>query len=153
MSNGMDAFFTREKANNGVVVPLYLPDGTKSEHSLTIRGIDSDFFRQAEADARRKAMDITQLEDTLEKTKAIQEAKLQLIAALVIGWTFPEEATPLAVVNFLREAPQIANAVDQVASKRSLFFAQGSSSLPASQKPSSGSTKSHKDPSKASAPA
>lgn len=151
MKKGMDAFFTREKANSGVQVPLYLPDGTKSEHYLTIRGVDSDVFRQAEADARRAAMDLAQITDTLEKTKAIQEAKLRLIASLVISWTFEEECAEEAVVNFLREAPQIADAVDQIASKRSLFFGQGLSSSGRSPKPSSGSTRSRKAPSKPSA--
>lgn len=143
MNQGMESFFTREKANSGVEVPLWLPDGTKSEHFLTIRGVDSDAFRIAEADGRRKGMEISMITDTLEKAEAIQEAKLRLIAALVISWTFPQECTLESVVAFFREAPQIADAVDQVASRRSLFFAQRSSNLPSSPEVSSGSTNTH----------
>jgi len=78
----MEAFFTREKANEGIEVPLYLPSGEKSEHWLRIRGVDSDHFRLAEADSRRKAIDIATIEDTLERAKAIADAKLALIAEL-----------------------------------------------------------------------
>lgn len=127
MKEDMESFFTREKANSGVEVPLYRPDGTKSEHSIRIRGVDSDVFRAAEAEARRKGMDIAMVSDQEERAKAIQEAKLRLVASLVISWSFEKECTLDNVMEFFRNAPQIADAVDQVASKRSLFFAKGSS--------------------------
>ena len=47
-AGSMDAFFTRGKANEGVQLPLYLPDGSKSEHWVRILGVDSDIFRAAE---------------------------------------------------------------------------------------------------------
>lgn len=128
MSKDMESFFTREKANNGVEVPLYLPDGTKSEHHIVIRGVDSDVFREAESESRRKAMEIAMISDPVEKVQAIRDTKLRLICSLVISWTFEKECTQENVFEFLREAPQIADAIDQVASKRSLFFAQRSSS-------------------------
>lgn len=152
MRTGMESFFTRSKANNGIQLPLYLPDGTKSEHTFTIRGVDSDVFREADAEARRNAMDIAQITDMTERAEAIKEGKLRLIASLVMAWTFDQPCTPEAVVNFLREAPQLADAIDQVASRRSLFFAQGLSSSPSTRKRSSVSTKSRKAPSKRSAP-
>jgi predicted restriction endonuclease len=147
MTQGMESFYTREKANSGVEVPLYRPDGSKSEHHFLVRGVDSDVFRTAEAEARRKTMEIAMISDSLEKAKAIQTAKLTLIAHLVISWSFDQECTIENIVNFFREAPQIADAVDQVASKRALFFAQRSSNSETSQEPSSASTKSQKDPS------
>lgn len=140
MSKDMESFFTREKANNGVEVPLWRPDGTKSEHHILIRGVDSDVFRIAEAEARRKSIEISMVQDTLEKAQAIQDAKLILIAHLVISWTFEKECTIENIVSFFREAPQIADAVDQVASKRSLFFAQRLSSSPSTPEASSDST-------------
>ena len=30
----MEDFFTREKSNEGIIVPLGLPDGTPTEHGL-----------------------------------------------------------------------------------------------------------------------
>ena len=46
---GMSAFFTRDRANEGIELPLYLPNGRKSEHWLRVLGVDSDAFRLAEA--------------------------------------------------------------------------------------------------------
>lgn len=139
-SLGMEAFFTRERANEGIEIPLYLPDGTKTEHWLRIRGVDSDHFRLAEAESKRDAMRVAMIEDPLERAKAIADAKLNLIAALVISWSFEKECTLENVKEFFRQAPQIADAVDQVASKRALFFAKRSSSSLSTPKPSSGST-------------
>lgn len=137
---GMEAFYTRERANEGIEIPLYLPDGTKTEHWLRIRGIDSDHFRLAEAESKRDAMRVAMIEDPLERAKAIADAKLSLIAELVISWSFEKECTHENVKEFFRQAPQIADAVDQVASKRALFFAKRSSSSLSTPKPSSGST-------------
>lgn len=146
----MEAFFTREKANEGVEVPLYLPSGEKSNHWIRIRGVDSDHFRLAEADSRRQAMNIATIDDTLERAKAIADAKLALIAELVISWSFEQECTLENVKDFFRQAPQIADAVDQVASKRALFFGRGSSSSQSSLSQSSDSTKNQKGQSKPS---
>ena len=146
----MEAFFTREKANEGVEVPLYLPSGEKSNHWIRIRGVDSDHFRLAEADSRRQAMNIATIDDTLERAKAIADAKLALIAELVISWSFEQECTLENVKDFFRQAPQIADAVDQVASKRALFFGRGSSNSQSSLSQSSDSTKNQKDQSKPS---
>lgn len=128
MKNGMESFFTREKANTGVEVPLYLPSGEKSEHHLVIRGVDSDVFRAAESESRRKSILIAQIPEGPERDRAIEDAKLDLIVSLVISWTFDSPCTHENVAAFLREAPQISDAIDRVASKRSLFFAQKSSS-------------------------
>ena len=147
---GMEAFFTRERANEGVEIPLYTPDGTKTQHWIRIRGVDSDVFREAEANSKRDAFRVASMEDSLERAKAIQEAKLNLIAALVISWSFEKECTLENVKEFFRQAPQIADAVDQVASKRALFFAKRSSNSASTPKPSSGSTRSRKGRSKPS---
>lgn len=147
---GMEAFFTRERANEGVEIPLYTPDGTKSQHWLRIRGVDSDTFREAEANSKREAMRVAMLDDTQERAKAIADAKLTLLAALVIGWSFEKECSVENIKEFFRQAPQIADAVDQVASKRALFFGKRSSSLPSSPKPSSCSTKRRRGQSKPS---
>ncbi|ALH23697.1 hypothetical protein PaMx11_23 [Pseudomonas phage PaMx11] len=136
-ASGMEAFFTREKASLGVQLPLYAPTGEKTEHWLRIRGIDSDEFRAAEADARRDAMRVAAIEDLEERRLAIQDAQRALIATLVIGWSFEQECTHDNVMKFFREAPQIQDAVDKAASRRALFFANGSSDSPPSQSTSS----------------
>jgi hypothetical protein len=137
---GMDSFFTRSKANEGVQLPLYTPDGQKSEHWVRVLGIDSDAFRDADADARREAFNIAQMKDPAERSAAIARSKRRLIAVLVIGWSFPQECTVDAVEAFFLEAPQIMDAIDTAAGRRALFFGQRSSSSPPSQSTSSSST-------------
>lgn len=145
MSQEMESFFTRERANEGVQVPLYLPSGKKSDHWVRIRGVDSDLFRQAEANSKRAAIKIAAIEDEEERARAIADTKLELIASLVIGWSFEKECSLENIKEFLHQAPQIADAVDQVAGKRALFFGGRSSSSPATPKPSSDSTSSQED--------
>lgn len=137
---GMDEFFTREKANEGIQVPLWRPDGTKSEHWVRIVGIDSDVFRQADAEARRDAIRIAQLESGSERAMEIARSKRRLIAHLVVAWSFDQECTVENVEQFFVNAPQIMDAIDVAASKRTLFFAARSSSSQPSQSTSSGST-------------
>lgn len=119
---GMEAFFTREKAEAGIKLPLYSPLGEKTEHWLRIRGIDSDEFRVAESEARRDAMRVAAIEDPEERNIAIADAQRSLIATLVIGWSFEQECSHSNVMKFLREAPQIQDAIDKAASRRALFF-------------------------------
>jgi len=136
----MDAFFTRGKANEGVQLPLYLPDGTKSEHWVRILGVDSDAFRLADAESRRDAFRIAAIEDLRERSLAIADSKRNLVAALVVAWSFDRPCNRETVSEFFREAPQIMDAIDMAASKRSLFFAARSSSSQPSQSTSSDST-------------
>jgi len=124
----MKEFYTRETANEGVTLPLYHPDGTKSEHSFLVGGVDSDAFRSAETKAKRKAIELAQIDDEDERVSAIAEVELTCIAALVISWSFPQECTAENKINFLREAPQIADAVNRFAAKRAAFFAKKSNS-------------------------
>lgn len=136
----MDAFFTRGKANEGVQLPLYLPDGTKSEHWVRILGVDSDAFRMADAESRRDAFRIAAIEDLRERSIAIADSKRNLVAALVVAWSFDRPCTREEVARFFLEAPQIMDAIDMAASKRSLFFAARSSSSQPTQSTSSAST-------------
>lgn len=125
---GMDAFFTRGASNEGIQLPLYLPDGTKSEHWIRIRGVDSDAFRAADADARRDMFRVAAIEDREERAREIAASKRRLAASLVCDWSFDKPCTLENVDAFFVEAPQIMDAVDTAASKRKLFFGQRSSS-------------------------
>ena len=139
-SPAMNAFFTRGVANEGLQLPLYLPNGEKSEHWVRILGVDSDRFREAEAESRRDAFRIAQIDDPADRARAIADSKRSLVAALVTEWSFPQPCTQENVEAFFREAPQIMDAIDMAASKRALFFVAGSSSSQPSQSTSSGST-------------
>jgi hypothetical protein len=124
----MEEFFTRQRANDGVKLPLYHPDGSVSDHWMVVRGIDSDIFREAEAQARRQAIEIVQIEDKAERDSRIRESELSCIAVLVADWSFESECTVENVIKFLREAPQIADMVNRFAARRSEFFAKKSNS-------------------------
>ncbi len=137
---GMNEFFTRGTANEGIQVPLWRPDGTKSEHWVRIRGIDSDAFRQADAEARRDAIRIAQLDSQAERAAEIAKAKRRLTAHLVVAWSFDQPCTVDNVEAFFVEAPQIMDSIDVAASKRTLFFAAGSNSSQPSPSTSSSST-------------
>lgn len=123
----MEQFFTRERANEGVDLPLFLPDGTPTKHTIKIRGVDSDIFRQTEAESSRRVMESgLDLKDQKKLVETILEAKADVIAALVISWTFDTPCTVENVKKLFKEAPQIQEQVDRLASKRSLFFKVGS---------------------------
>lgn len=142
----MKEFYTRQKANEGVKLPLFHPDGTKSEHWFMVRGIDSDQFRKAEARAKRKAVEFAQIDDQDKRADAIRETELSCIAELVAGWSFEEECTSENVVNFLREAPQIADAVNRYAARRADFFSKKSGSSATGPKRKSSSRNRQKAP-------
>lgn len=137
---GMDAFFTRSRANEGLELPLYLPNGQKSEHWVRVLGVDSDAFRNAEAESRRDAFRIAQIEDLADRAKAIADSKRHLVASLVVAWSFDRPCNVEEVEAFFSEAPQIMDAIDRAASKRALFFAAGSSSSRHTPSTSSSST-------------
>lgn len=122
----IEQFFTRQAANEGIELPLALPDGTPTEHKLRIRSIDSDAFKRADAESRRRLLDVTLLDDREKAAQVLQEEKLKVLAALVISWTFNKPCTPESVLEFLREAPQIAEQIDRLGSRRALFFKKGS---------------------------
>lgn len=140
----MEEFFTRQIASEGVELPLYLPDGQKSEHTITVRGIDSDEFRQAEAKAKRRAVELAQIQSENERAKQVRETELACIASLVAGWTFGTPCNHTNVVNFLREAPQIADMVNRFAARRAEFFAKKSISSSDGQKAKSTSKRPQK---------
>ena len=123
----MEQFFTRERANEGIDLPLYLPDGTKTTHSIKIRGIDSDIFKDYESESQRRIMDSSiDLRDKENLVKIMARERRATIASLVISWTFDRPCTHENVVELFTQAPQIEEQVDRLASKRSLFFKIGS---------------------------
>lgn len=133
----IEKFFTRSRANEGTVLPLHLPDGTPTEHSITIYGVDSDAFRQQEADSKRRAFEIAASGDKAAAEALMRDGRLNLVASLVKGWTFDIPPTRENVVNLLREAPQLLDAIDQVASDRRSFFKRSLNSSTPTPGPSS----------------
>ena len=140
----IEDFYTREKANSGIKLPLTAPNGSKTEHFLMLRGVDSDAFRAAKTESEREAADIAAIKDDKERAEAILSSQRRLMASLVVSWSFDSDCTSEAVATLFREAPQIMDLVDRVVSNRALFFAISSSSLTATASSNSGSTKNRK---------
>jgi len=120
MSNLSD-FHTRKTANEGIKLPLTLPNGLPSNHFLMIRGIDSDEFREAQTQQSRSLLNTSELSD-LEREKLIDDYGNKLICSLVIGWSFDEDFNQENLSNWLIESPQVADMVDRIASQRGLFI-------------------------------
>ena len=127
----MEDFFTREKANEGILVPLNLPDGTPTEHWIKIRGIDSDAFRKAEAESKRKMMEfardladkkLTSEQEREARQAFVDQSRLELIASLAFEWSFPVELNKEMITKFLTEAPNQADILDRLAYDRVAFF-------------------------------
>ncbi len=122
----MAMFHTRTAANDGVKLPLTTPDGATTEHWLQVLGADSDAFRDAELKAKREGMRVAAIKDEQERFAATRVLQVQLLAATVVAWSFPTPCTFENVVKFLTEAPQIADSIDTLISRRALFFAKRS---------------------------
>lgn len=118
----MTAFFTRETANEGVKIPLSLPDGSASEHWLVLRSVDSDAFRAEDFRQRRRLSEVfATIEDEEERDKRIMAMSIELLASTVISWSFEQACTKENVIEFLTNAPHIADAIDTITTKRALF--------------------------------
>ena len=119
---GQEEFFILDQQNEGIEIPLFRPDGSKSKHWLRIRGVFSDEFQKA----RRQLLSVSQAEmakDMNDETreKFLLEKRLELTAVLIMAWSFDMDCTPENKVEFLRKAPQILQMVDKVSSDQALF--------------------------------
>lgn len=159
-----ERFLTRQKANAGIKLPLYDPQtGEKTEHWLMVIGRDSDAARQADLESRREMR--KRLADVNPKDKRAVEAVqseieqeaparvLEQIAALVIDWSWSDEepCTRENVIAFLKDAPQVADAIDSITSDRVSFFGLAAKNSLPSPSPTSDSTAADQDLTKPSA--
>lgn len=146
--NNLEAFYTKDLAEEGVMLPLDLPDGTPTEHWIRVRSVDSDAFRIAEAHSKRAALRIAankELDDN-GRILAARDTEFELIAALVVSWSFDMECTTSTVAKFLKQAPQIADEINKFACRRSLFYKGKSKSSTDGSEGSSSSNEGQKDP-------
>lgn len=130
----MQDFYTRQKGSEGKKVPLYSPSGEPTSHWLLVRSIDSDEFRRAEIQAKRAAAKLVEIEDEEERAAEVRKQTTGVIASLIAGWSFEQECSPDNVVNFLTEAPQIADMVNQIAARRRDFYNAPSENCTSGQK-------------------
>ena len=129
---GLSDFHTREAANEGIKVPLSLPDGTKTDHFLMIRGIDSDEFRSANVKQQRELINLAEL-SAEEREKRLDKSGVELVSSLVFGWSFDEEFNQKNLIEWLENSPQITDMIDRIASQRGLFIKKKLTSSTGSQ--------------------
>jgi hypothetical protein len=126
----MDLFRTRDSANTGIKLELVNPiDGKPTEHWIQIAGIDSDVYHKANTRAMRQIATLGEVSED-ERHAAISAGSLDIIASLVLDWSFDKPCTPDNVREFLLSAPQIRNAVNVSAGNRALFMNSNSQSSP-----------------------
>lgn len=130
MTGGQEIFHTRQRANEGVRLPLYTPTGEPTEHWLQVRHVWSDAFQEANdaAMAELQAATLAAQSDAALLARAKRDAQIRIWAALVSAWSFEQECTPEAVEAFLREAPQIGKVLDTFAADSRRFFGSDSNS-------------------------
>lgn len=128
----MEEFYTRQKANEGVKLPLVFPDGSPSEEWVIIRHIQSDAFRETlEEDSRRKLIAMT-AEDDEKLEEPITH--IDLLVSLISDWSFESKLTDANKKQLLTEAPQIADYIDKFATDKKRFFARPSKDSTSSSK-------------------
>lgn len=134
----LEQFYTQEKSEEGMRVPLLKPDGSESGHWLLIRGTDSQAFRLAERMGQRKGRDLAfKTKDENQLAAGYAGIETEVIASLVKAWSFEKPCTLANVVDFFKKAPQIQDTVNVMGAKRALFFKNGSTSSEPSPDPSS----------------
>jgi hypothetical protein len=150
-----ELFYTRGPANDGLKLNLFDPrDGKETAHWIRILGRDSDAFRAAsDASLRRvreKAPELSGDKKSLARQLEAmwEDEERKLISSLVVEWSFDEPCTHEAVNEFLREAPQIADRINEVAGKRALFLAHALKNSPPTPDTNSGSSAESKEANK-----
>lgn len=124
---GMEAFNVSKLSNEGVELPLTLPDGTPTEEFLIVGGADSKAFRNHMARANRDKLKIVKRTkskeaDPAETTRLTADIDRELVASLIVGWSFAEPCDKVNVCKFLADAPQVQAQVDSFAGNRANFF-------------------------------
>ena len=118
----MDEFYTRGTANEGIRIDLYLPNGDKSDHWIEMRGVYSDEYRRAYRRLMAKISDAAKGDDTESRSKRLYDYEIELLSYLVKGWSFDKKPTQKNIINFLMEAPQVADSLDFVANDNKVFL-------------------------------
>lgn len=135
------AFYTRPASNAGIRLPLYDPlTGEETAHWLHVQGADSDAFQHGNLEAQRTIVREVGARPKItdaERAEVSAEARLRLLATVISAWSFGDNPSLEERIAFLRDAPQVAEALDRAISNRRLFLHGNSSSSETSPAPSS----------------
>lgn len=130
--NDIQELYSLDAEEEGVKLPVGPPASKKPTGWIRIRGAGSQACRDARTRVRRRRLretsrlrtedapphEIEEAEDRIAR-----EGELEVIASLVIDWSFDTPCTPEAIKELLLKAPKIADRIDIVSGEESLFFA------------------------------
>jgi hypothetical protein len=123
-SAAMSRYKTRDRAS--VPVRVQLPDPATGEETgdwIEVISSLSDAFRNANDDNRRRIAEFAATNPKPEaRAEFARESVLRLLAPLVTAWSFDTPCTQDAVVELLRDAPQLQDLVSGVADDAKRFF-------------------------------
>jgi hypothetical protein len=122
----LSKYKTRARANEGVRVQLVDPStGKAGDDWVEVVSSLSDAFRDARDKALQDAGETAAMGDDAKRKEAMAEVRASMHASLVRAWSFDEPCTPENVREFLKEAPQVSDAVTVAADDHRRFFGQG----------------------------
>lgn len=121
-------FYTVPKSESGVRMPIPLPTGADSGEWLLVVGPDSLAFGKAAAELNKAMAEAKSIEDEKEREKFAEDTWNRYVASLILGWSFSEPFTPDAVLEFVANAPRVAQLVQNTATDPARFFGLASPS-------------------------
>lgn len=117
----IEQLFTRDKANQGVDIPVVFPGAKEPVGTIKILGCDSEVYKEQ---VRKRAIENARIL-TLpveQQQAAIEAADLEAVTACVCGWSFEDKFNKLNVRKLLVESPFIFELVNESVMNRSLFM-------------------------------
>lgn len=118
--NEMDIFMTGKHHDSPKRMPLYAPDGSKTEHYLDLVGEDSKLVRRKKKELHtaiaKHAKEGEFTEDDNDKFT------VELLASAVVGWSFKKECTAENVCEFLMNSPSVKRSVDVFVANNENYF-------------------------------
>mgnify|MGYP003630001327 CR=1 FL=1 len=127
MTNPFDAFCITKQSEEGVKLPLTLPNGKPTDHWLKVRGMDCPQCRASEAIYDR-GLSLLAAEHNKKELDPVEYKERRgallrdYIASFIVDWSNTQDCTKGNVVSFLGQAPQILDAVDRFVSDRGNFI-------------------------------
>jgi hypothetical protein len=109
----MKKFFTAEFHNTAQKLTLSYPDGKDSEHYIMVLGVQSSQVREAKKNIRFKL--------STSESMSPEDVEAEIICAMIDSWSFDEETSQANKIKFIKEAPQISDAIDLFSSYHGNF--------------------------------
>lgn len=131
----IDDYKTAQRAQEAVKMFLVLPDGTPTEDYLLVVGTESKEFRASRYEQEQRGVSIAALETAEQRRNAIDDARYNVLASCIRGWSFDVPFSFDAAKELIAGAPYLADAVDTFISRRSHFFAKPSTTSTRTRKP------------------